>query len=66
MKKPFLSIIIPAFNEAKRLPDTLRKINIYLSAQNYSTEIIVVENGSTDGTYTIANDTQGEVHTKHK
>ena len=51
MKKPFLSIIIPAFNEAKRLPDTLRSINTYLSIQDYSTEIIVVENGSTDGTY---------------
>jgi len=62
MKKPFLSIIIPAFNEAKRLPDTLRKINAYLLAQDYPSEIIVVENGSTDGTYTIANDMQGEVH----
>ena len=61
MKKPFLSIIIPAFNEAKRLPDTLRKINAYFSTQAYPTEIIVVENGSTDGTYTIANDMQGEI-----
>jgi glycosyltransferase involved in cell wall biosynthesis len=62
MKKPFLSIIIPAFNEAERLPETLRKINAYLSAQDFSAEIIVVENGSTDGTYTIANDMQGEIH----
>ena len=61
MKKPFLSIIIPAFNEAERLPETLRKINAYLSAQDFPTEIIVVENGSTDGTYTIANDMQGEI-----
>lgn len=61
MKKPFLSIIIPAFNEAKRMPDTLRKINTYLSTQDYSTEIIVVENGSTDDTYAIANDMQGEI-----
>ncbi len=61
MKKPFLSIIIPAFNEAERLPETLRKINAYLSTQDFPAEIIVVENGSTDGTYTIANDMQGEI-----
>jgi len=61
MKRPFLSIIIPAFNEAERLPETLRKINAYLSTQDFATEIIVVENGSTDGTYTIANDMQGEI-----
>jgi len=61
MKKPFLSIIIPAFNEAERLPETLRKINAYISTQDFSTEIIVVENGSTDGTYAIANDMQGEI-----
>ncbi|MDO9546821.1 MAG: glycosyltransferase family 2 protein [Pelolinea sp.] len=61
MKKPFLSIIIPAFNEASRLPETLRKINAYLTAQDYSSEIIVVENGSSDGTYQIANDMQSEI-----
>ena len=62
MNKPFLSIIIPAFNEANRLPDTLRKINAYLNAQDFASEIIVVENGSTDGTYNIANDMQGEIN----
>ena len=61
MQKPFLSIIIPAFNEASRLPDTLRRINRYLNQQDYPSEIIVVENGSTDGTYQIANDMQGEI-----
>ena len=61
MKKPFLSIIIPAFNEANRLPETLRKINAYLTAQDYPSEIIVVENGSSDGTYQIVNDMQSEI-----
>ena len=61
MKKPFLSIIIPAFNEAKRIPDTLRKINDYLLQQDFQSEIIVVENGSTDGTYNIVNEMQGEI-----
>lgn len=61
MKKPFLSIIIPAFNEANRLPETLRKINAYLTAQDYPSEIIVVENGSSDGTYQIVNDMQSDI-----
>jgi dolichyl-phosphate beta-glucosyltransferase len=61
MKKPFLSIIIPAFNEANRLPETLRKINAYLTAQDYPYEIIVVENGSSDGTYQIVNDMQSDI-----
>jgi len=62
MKKPFLSIIIPAFNEAKRIPDTLRRINNFLIKQDFSSEIIVVENGSTDGTYTIVNQMQREIN----
>ena len=46
----YLSIIIPAHNEAKRLPTTLASINDYMSGQSYDFEIIVVENGSEDGT----------------
>ncbi|MCS6871203.1 MAG: glycosyltransferase family 2 protein, partial [Anaerolineae bacterium] len=48
--RPFLSIIIPALNEALRLPETLRKIDAFLQQQPYSAEVIVVENGSTDDT----------------
>ena len=47
---PFLSIIIPAYNEERRLPPTLEKIVAYLRAQPYGSEIIVIENGSTDRT----------------
>jgi dolichyl-phosphate beta-glucosyltransferase len=46
----YLSIIIPAFNEEKRLPKTLAEIDKYLSKQNYQSEILVVDNGSTDKT----------------
>ena len=46
----YLSIIIPAHNEAKRLPTTLASINDYMCEQPYSFEIIVVENGSEDHT----------------
>jgi len=62
MKKPFLSIIIPAFNEATRIPDTLRKINAYLLKQDFASEIVVIENGSTDGTYQIVNEMQAEIN----
>lgn len=47
---PFLSIVIPALNEAERLPSTLDRLYRYLSQQDYSWEIIVVSNGSTDST----------------
>ncbi len=51
---PFLSIIIPAHNEQKRLAASLEKIAAFLQAQPYPAEVIVVENGSTDRTLAIA------------
>ena len=53
-EQPFISIIIPAYNEAKRLSSTLEQISSYLQKQDYSYEIIIVENGSTDNTLEIA------------
>jgi glycosyltransferase involved in cell wall biosynthesis len=50
----FLSIIIPAYNEENRLPKTLEQVLGFLSAQSYSSEVIVVENGSQDQTLAIA------------
>jgi dolichyl-phosphate beta-glucosyltransferase len=47
---PFLSIIIPAYNEERRLPPTLVRIADFLRHQPYSAEVLVVENGSTDNT----------------
>ena len=46
----FLSIVIPAFNEEKRLPSTLEATIEYLNKQQYSSEIIVVSDGSFDKT----------------
>lgn len=46
----FLSIIIPAYNEEKRLPQTLEKVNRYLRSKDYSYQIIIVDDGSTDRT----------------
>jgi dolichyl-phosphate beta-glucosyltransferase len=51
---PFLSIIIPAYNEEHRLPHTLEQIFAFLQNQAYTAEILVVENGSKDRTFEIA------------
>ena len=50
MAKPFLSVIIPAYNEIKRLPLTLIDVDRHLSEQEYSYEIVVVNDGSKDAT----------------
>ena len=60
-KNPFLSIIIPAYNEAARLPGTLEQVNAFLTSQPFTSEIIVVENGSTDGTFEIAEGMQKKI-----
>ncbi len=49
-----LSIVIPAYNEADRLPETLRKIGEYLKNDTRSFEIVVVDDGSTDTTVEVA------------
>lgn len=54
MGKPYLSIIIPAYNEEKRLPRTLEQVFGFLQKQDYLAEVIVVENGSQDRTLEIA------------
>ena len=48
-----LSVIIPAYNEEKRLPNTLEEIDKYLSKQTYDYEIIVISDGSKDNTANI-------------
>ena len=50
MAKPYLSVVIPSYNEAKRLPLTLIDVDRHLSEQEYSYEIIIVNDGSTDAT----------------
>ena len=43
-----LSIIVPSYNEERRIAKTLREINKYISLQSYDSEIIVVSDGSKD------------------
>jgi len=50
--RPTLSIVIPAFNEAARLPDTLASLDAYFAG--HEPEIIVVDDGSRDGTAELA------------
>jgi len=54
MAKPYLSIIIPAYNEAESIPKTLVDMDRYFSAVSYSYEIIVVNDGSEDNTAEVA------------
>ena len=54
MELPLLSIIIPAYNEEERLPNTLEQVFEFLKEQEYLAEVLVVENGSQDKTYQIA------------
>lgn len=50
---PFLSIIIPAYNEERRIGTTLIALASYFAREKYSYEIIVVDDGSTDGTCAV-------------
>ena len=47
---PDLSLVIPAYNETWRLPRTLAAIHAYLAERPWDVEIVVVDDGSTDGT----------------
>ena len=58
---PELSIIIPSFNEELRLPATLAQIAAYIRASKRSTEVIVVDDGSSDHTFDVANSFRGEI-----
>jgi dolichyl-phosphate beta-glucosyltransferase len=50
---PEISIIIPAYNEALRLPATLDRVEGYLATAGTPAEVIVVDDGSRDGTAEI-------------
>jgi dolichyl-phosphate beta-glucosyltransferase len=50
---PELSIVIPCYNEEKRLPHTIEQIERYLAGKGISHELILVDDGSSDGTRKI-------------
>jgi len=51
---PYLSIVIPAFNEARRLPHSLDKIAAYCGALGFPFEVLVIVEKSSDGTFELA------------
>jgi dolichyl-phosphate beta-glucosyltransferase len=52
--RPLLSLIIPAFNEANRLPDSIRRIQEHRRSWNFSVEVIIVVEPSEDRTLDLA------------
>ena len=48
-----LSIVVPAYNEARRLPETLEHIRSHLADQGFGWEAIIVDDGSADDSATV-------------
>lgn len=57
-KRPLLSLVVPAYNEGEpdRLPASLEQITAFVEAQDFETEVIIVNNNSTDNTGAIAHE----------
>ncbi|MDQ3547098.1 MAG: glycosyltransferase family 2 protein [Verrucomicrobiota bacterium] len=54
MNCPPLAVVVPAFNEARRLTDNLYALLRYLEAYRPAAQLIVVDDGSSDGTAQVA------------
>jgi glycosyltransferase involved in cell wall biosynthesis len=50
MAHPYLSIVVPAYNESARIELTLERVMACIEAQGWDAEVLVVDDGSTDGT----------------
>ena len=61
MSGPALSVVIPAYNEAPRLPGTLASVRAYLRGLGREHEIVVVDDGSSDTTAEVARDAGDDV-----
>ncbi len=62
MPAPYLSVIIPAYNESGRIVAALEALSQYLHAQSYSWEVIVVDDGSDDATAAIVEEWSSGKH----
>jgi dolichyl-phosphate beta-glucosyltransferase len=61
MENVYLSVIIPTYNEEKRIIKTLKAISSYLQVQSYSYEILVVNDGSKDATAEIVEEASYQI-----
>lgn len=59
MSSPTLSVVIPAYNEALRLPGTLRRLREYFGGKGRAVEIVIADDGSRDATADVAREAGG-------
>ncbi len=50
MAQPFLSIVVPAFNEEARIVSTLEELSSFIATCPYESEVVVADDGSQDAT----------------
>lgn len=60
-EETYLSIIIPSYNEEKRLPKTLQSVGAYLKRQSWRYEVIVVSDGSQDRTAEVTRELMAQM-----
>jgi glycosyltransferase involved in cell wall biosynthesis len=58
---PELSIVIPAYNEERRLPQTLARIRDYIATRRIDAEILVVDDGSRDATARVVEEWHAQI-----
>jgi dolichyl-phosphate beta-glucosyltransferase len=58
--RPALSVVLPAHDEAARIGASVQKTLAYLDGRDYSSELIVVSDGSTDATARVAREAGGK------
>ena len=59
MPKPFLTIVVPAYNEAGRIAASLFALKDYIRRKDFEIELIVVDDGSTDNSVELAAGQEG-------
>ncbi|WP_430466598.1 glycosyltransferase family 2 protein [Winogradskyella ouciana] len=61
IKNPELSIVMPCLNEAETLATCIKKVQLFFKANDINGEIVIADNGSTDGSIAIAEDLNAKV-----